>query len=74
MDTYMYVCRDYVIAHAHINIWVRLKLYIKVGDCSTGRPDGSLFNSYNTEVSWRALILSLDCSTYYRLVPYNAEY
>ena len=33
----------------------------KVGDWSRGRPEGSLFNSYNTE--GRALLLSLDCST-----------
>ena len=34
----------------------------KVGDHSWGRPDGSLFNSYFTDVQARALILSLDCS------------
>ena len=34
-----------------------------VGDLSQGRPEGSLFNSYYTEVSGRALLLSLDCST-----------
>ena len=28
---------------------------------SRGRPEGSLFNSYYTEVSGRALLLSLDC-------------
>ena len=31
----------------------------KVGDCSQGWPEGSLFNSYCTKV----LLLSLDCST-----------
>ena len=35
----------------------------KVGDRSRGRPEGSLFNSYHTEVQGRALLLSLDCST-----------
>ena len=30
---------------------------------SRGWPEGSLFNSYYTEVSGRALLLSLDCST-----------
>ena len=35
----------------------------KVGDCSQGRPEGSLFNSYYTDVLGRALLLSLDCST-----------
>ena len=28
-----------------------------------GRPEGSLFNSYNTKVQGRALLLPLDCST-----------
>ena len=35
----------------------------KFGDCYRGWPEGSLFNSYYTEVYGRALILSLDCST-----------
>ena len=35
----------------------------KVGDCSQGWPEGSLFNSYFTEVYGRALLLSLDCPT-----------
>ena len=35
----------------------------KVGDRSRGRPEGSLFNSYYTEVYRRALSFSLDCST-----------
>ena len=35
----------------------------KVGDRSRGRPEGSLFNSYYTEVQERALLLSLDCFT-----------
>ena len=38
-------------------------LISKVGDCSRGRLEGSLFNSYNTEVQGRALLLSLDCPT-----------
>ena len=32
-------------------------------DRSWGRPEGSLFNSYYTEVWGRVLLLSLDCST-----------
>ena len=35
----------------------------KVDDRSRGQPEGSLFNSYYTEVWGRALLLSLDCST-----------
>ena len=34
----------------------------KVGDCSRGWPEGSIFNSYYTEMEGRALLLSLDCS------------
>ena len=34
----------------------------KVGDRSRGRPEGSLFNSYYTEMLERALLLSQDCS------------
>ena len=33
----------------------------KVGDLSGGIPMGSLFNCYNTKVSGKALLLSLDC-------------
>ena len=43
-----------------------------VGDHSRGWPKGSLFNSYYTEVERRALILSLEYSTYPWSVPYNA--
>ena len=35
----------------------------KVGDRSRRRPEGSLFNSYYTEMLGKALLLSLDCST-----------
>ena len=35
----------------------------KAGDCSRGGPEGSLFDSYNTEVYGMAPLLSLDCST-----------
>ena len=35
----------------------------KVGDRSRRRPEGSIFNSYYTEVYGRVLLLSLDCST-----------
>ena len=40
-----------------------LLIVSKVGDRSRGRPEGSLFSSYYTEVSERALLLSLDFST-----------
>ena len=36
---------------------------VKLSPFSRGRPEGSLFNSYFTEVSGRVLLLSLDCST-----------
>ena len=39
------------------------KVVSKVGDRSRGRPEVSLFNSEYTEVSGRALLLSLDFST-----------
>ena len=35
----------------------------KVGDRSLGWPEGSLFNSYCTDVLGRVQLLSLDCST-----------
>ena len=35
----------------------------KVGDCSRGRPEGSLFNCYYAEMLGRTLFVSLDCST-----------
>ncbi len=34
--------------------------YSKVGDRSRGRLEGSIFNSYYTEVNGRTLLLSLD--------------
>ena len=40
----------------------------KVGDLSWGWPEGSLFNSYHTEMWRRVILLSLDCST--SLDPY----
>ena len=51
--------------HWPLNSIVTLFIIIisKVGDCRWGRPEGSLFNSYYTEVLGRALLLSLDCST-----------
>ena len=33
-------------------------------ECCRGQPEGSLFNSYYAEFSGRALLLSLNCSTY----------
>ena len=45
-------------------IYIYIYIYIhKVGDYSWGQPEGSLFNSYCTEVLGRARLLSLDCST-----------
>ena len=41
----------------------KYKCKSKVGDLSQGRPEGSLFDSYYTDVKGRALLLSLDCST-----------
>ena len=43
----------------------RKKVYevSKVGDLRRGLPEGSLFNSYYTEIYGRALLHSLDCST-----------
>ena len=38
-------------------------MLIIAGVHSPGQPEGSLFNSYYTEVYGRALLLSLDCST-----------
>ena len=35
----------------------------KVGDCSRGWPESSLFDSYYTNVERRALLFSIDCST-----------
>ena len=48
--------------HTHTYIYIYNKVS-NVGDHSRGQPEGSLFNSYNTEVLGRALFLSLDCST-----------
>ena len=47
--------------YIYIYIYIRLKVS-KVGDRSRGRPEGSFFNSYYTEVG-RALPLSLNCTT-----------
>ena len=41
----------------------RLVALSKDGDCSRGRLEGSLFNSYYTKVLGMALLLSLDYST-----------
>ena len=47
------------------SLYIYIYIYIvsKVGDRSRGRPKGSLFNSYYTEVLRRALLLSLCCLT-----------
>ena len=45
------------------NICLKLCKISKVGDQSRGRPKGSLFKIYYTEVLGRAQLLSLDCST-----------
>ena len=42
---------------------IYIYIYSKVGDRSRGRREGSLFNSYCTEVQGRALLLPPDCST-----------
>ena len=34
----------------------------KAGGCWRGRPGGSLFNNYDTEVKEELLLLSLECS------------
>ena len=38
-------------------------ILIKVGDRSRGRPEGSLYDSYNTKVYRRVVLLSMDGST-----------
>ena len=44
-------------------LYIYIYIY-KVGDCSRGWPECSLFNSYYTEVCvWGGLLHSLDCST-----------
>ena len=45
----------------------------KVVDCSRGEPEGSLLNSYYTEVYGWALLLSSTAPLYPWYVPYNAE-
>ena len=47
------------------SLYIYIYIYIgsKVGDHSRGRPEGFLFESYDTEVKKRALLLSLVCST-----------
>ena len=45
------------------HLWAYSKSKSKVGDPSRGRSEGSLFNSYYTEVLGRTLLHSLDCST-----------
>ena len=42
-----------------INLSSLLFLY----SCGRGQPEGSLFNSYYTEVKGRAILFSLDCTT-----------
>ena len=37
--------------------------YSKVGNRSQGRPGGTFFSSYYTELLGRTLLLSMDCST-----------
>ena len=49
--------------HTHTYIYIYIYIYILAGDRSWGWSEGSLFNSYNTKVERRALLLSLDCST-----------
>ena len=47
----------------YVEIYVDLKFFLKIGDRSRGRPEGSLFDRYYSEVYGRALVISLDCST-----------
>ena len=47
--------------------------HIQVCDLSRERPEGSIFNSYYTEVYGRELLFSVDCYTYPSSVPYNAN-
>ena len=52
-----------MIKKKYMCVCVHIYIYCKVSDRSQGRPEDSLFNSYDTKVSGRALLLSLDCST-----------
>ena len=47
----------YILTHTFMFICMS-----NVDDCTRGRPEGFLFNSYYTEVSGRALFLSVDWS------------
>ena len=54
--------------HTHIHIYIYIYIYRKkvskyVGDHSRGWPEDSLYNSYDTQMYGRALLLSVDCST-----------
>ena len=65
IHTYMYshllVCL-YICSHLKPSLYTTSPAAIsKVGNHSWGQPEGSLFNSYDTEVSGKALLLSLDC-------------
>ena len=67
----------YNLRHTHTQIYLqeylRIHVQVKLSTFSRGRLEGSLFNSYYTEVVGRALLLSQDCSTLPWYVPYNAE-
>ena len=54
-----FICH-FIIISKIIYIYIYIYTSCKAVD---RRPEGSLFNSYYTEVYWRALLLSLDCST-----------
>ena len=57
-----------------VYIYIYIYIFIsKVADWGGGRPECSLFISYYTNVSRRALLVSLDCSIYPWSVHYNAE-
>ena len=61
------VCNSYKMIfndkHYHIRMTQSIKTTSKIGDRNRGRAEGSVFNSYYTYMSRRALLLSLDCST-----------
>ena len=66
------VVLDYGRQLFYFNLYIYIYI-CKLADRSRGWPEGSLFNSYYNEVSGRALLISLNCSTYPCSVLYNAE-
>ena len=68
ISNYM-ISRNYsylIIINLHSVIWFQVflpNINKVVGNCSWRWPEGFLFDSYNTKVERRVLLLSLDCST-----------